>query len=59
MKVTEEFFGNAGGVKNTKDALIRIQAGRLGKMDEKKLTDDDYQMITVEDFYELAPSLKV
>jgi SpoVK/Ycf46/Vps4 family AAA+-type ATPase len=55
-KTKEKNFGNARGVRNTVEELIKKQNLRISKLSTR--TAEDLQTITVEDFYQLDPSLK-
>ena len=55
-KASEKNFGNARGVRNTVEELVKKQSIRISKL--SSITVDDLQTITVEDFYQLDPSLK-
>lgn len=55
-KVSEKNFGNARGVRNTVEELVKKQNLRISKLSSR--TAEDLQTITVEDFYQLDSSLK-
>lgn len=58
VKVHEEGFGNARGVRNTLESLEEKQSSRVGALDFSALSDRELQNITVEDFEALSPELK-
>lgn len=55
-KINEKNFGNARGVRNTVEELIKRQNIRIARLTSR--TAEDLQTITVDDFYQLDPSLK-
>lgn len=58
-KSKEKDFGNARGVRNTYEVLVKKQSIRLDKMGkQREVTDEELQTITAEDFYAIDPTLK-
>ncbi len=57
-KAMKKNFGNARGVRNTVEELIKHQTMRLAKLANTNLSVEELQSITVDDFYTLDASLK-
>lgn len=59
-KAAEKNFGNARGVRNTFEELVKIQNMRVAKQrtEFESLSQEDLQIIKAEDFYELDHSLR-
>ncbi|MDD6657108.1 MAG: AAA family ATPase [Lachnospiraceae bacterium] len=51
-------FGNARGVRNTVEELVKQQTRRLAKVSSSNLSIEELQSIVAEDFYMLDSSLK-
>ena len=56
-KVNERNFGNARGVRNTVEELIKKQNLRISTL--SMITAEDLQTITAEDFYQLDSTLRL